>query len=72
MCLVAATRVVPDIRLTGYPAIFKIRYPTGYPVSFARYLVSFAGYPVSHSGYPVSFAGYPVSFAEYADKLLNR
>ena len=39
-------RVVPDIRLTGYPA-FDIRYPVGY-------LVSYAGYPAGRiTGYLV-------------------
>ena len=31
------SRVVPDIRLAGYPAFFDIRYPAGYPVSVAGY-----------------------------------
>ena len=55
------TRVAPDIRPTGYPAFFNIRYPTGYPVSFAGYPVSFAGYPVGRiAGYPVGrIAEYP-------------
>ena len=29
-----ASRVVPDIRLAGYPAFFDIRYPAGYPAFF--------------------------------------
>ena len=33
------SRVVPDIRLGGYSAIFHIRYPAGYPVTFAGYPV---------------------------------
>ena len=58
------SRVVPDIRLAGYPAgypaFFDIRYPAGYPVSIAGYP---AGYPAGRiTGYP---AGYPV-------KLLNK
>ena len=52
-------RVVQDIRS------FIIRYPAGYPISFAGYPVSFAGCPASFAGYPVSFAEYPVSFAGY-------
>ena len=34
-CLI--TRVAPDIRPAGYPAFSDIRYPAGYPVSFAGY-----------------------------------
>jgi len=41
--LIKGSRVVPDIRLAGYlagyPAFFDIRYPAGYPVSFAGYPV---------------------------------
>ena len=40
------SRVVPDIRLAGYPAFFYIRYPAGYPVSVAGYP---AGYPARNT-----------------------
>ena len=30
-------RVAPDIRPTGYPAFFAIRYPAGYPVTGTGY-----------------------------------
>ena len=54
MVVVYVFRVAPDIRLAGYPAFFDIRYPAGYPVSFAGYP---AGYPIGRiAGYP---AGYP-------------
>ena len=39
------TRVVPDIRLAGYPAgypaFFDIRYPAGYPVKLLNKLCEF-------------------------------
>ena len=38
------TRVVPDIRPTGYPAFFDIRYPAGYPDIRQNRL---AGYPAN-------------------------
>ena len=41
-------RVAPDIRPAGYPAFFDIRYPAGYPVSFA-------GYPARKTLHGISF-----------------
>ena len=47
---IVSNRVVPDIRLAGYPAFFDIRYPVGYPVSVAGYP---AGYLAGRiTGYP--------------------